>query len=419
VQYHTFKLFTDREFPDSKQYAKEIYAQNYYRTTGGGGVPFKVEHLAHVLADMNKLRIFNDRCSMEQIMYYFFLLTHYIADAHVPMHCDLRDDPPSEGDTTKPRNGIFFPESLHGKIESLWDDAVTPLALAQRMMYRFICFLMIIIQQTLRCYSKILIQLNVAMVAVCLVSLNLNKGKGELTMGASRIEWTETTWNPITGCTKHSDGCLNCYAERMTRRLKAMGLATYKMGFKPVFHDELLEKPLGWKKSRMIFVNSMSDTFHEAISDEQILKLFAVMNKARWHTFQVLTKRSDRLLQLSDKINWTSNIWQGVTVEHAATRHRIEDLRRTGAQTKFLSIEPLLGALPGLNVSGIDWVIVGGESGPGARPMKKEWVTAIRDVCIKMQTPFFFKQWGGVRKKENGRSLDNKIWDEMPVLAVR
>ena len=133
VQYHTFKLFTDREFPDSKQYAKEIYAQNYYRTTGGGGVAFKVDHLAHVLADMNKLRIYNDRCSMEQIMYYFFLLTHYIADAHVPMHCDLRDDPPSEGDTTKPRNGIFFPESLHGKIESLWDDAVTPLALVQQM----------------------------------------------------------------------------------------------------------------------------------------------------------------------------------------------------------------------------------------------------------------------------------------------
>jgi protein gp37 len=230
----------------------------------------------------------------------------------------------------------------------------------------------------------------------------------------TKIEWTETTWNPITGCTKHSSGCLNCYAERMARRLEAMGVESYQNGFKPSFHGHLLDKPLSWKKSRMIFVNSMSDTFHEDFSDDQILQLFSVMNSARWHTFQVLTKRSERLLKLSDKITWTPNIWQGVTVEHSATRSRIEDLRLTGALTKFLSIEPLIGPVTGLNLSGIDWVIVGGESGPGARPMKKEWVTTIRDTCIKTKTPFFFKQWGGVRKKENGRTLENRIWDEMP-----
>lgn len=234
----------------------------------------------------------------------------------------------------------------------------------------------------------------------------------------SRIEWTETTWNPITGCTKHSAGCLNCYAERMARRLQAMGAEAYQLGFTPMFHEHLLEKPLSWKKSRMIFVNSMSDTFHEDITDEQILNLFFVMNKARWHTFQVLTKRSERLLKLSKKINWTPNIWQGVTVEHTATRSRIEDLRLVGAHTKFLSIEPLISPVAGLNLSGIDWVIVGGESGPGARPMKKEWAISIRDVCVKTKTPFFFKQWGGVRKKENGRVLENRIWDEMPVTAL-
>jgi protein gp37 len=193
-----------------------------------------------------------------------------------------------------------------------------------------------------------------------------------------------------------------------------MGAEAYLEGFTPKFHNELIERPLSWKKSRMIFVNSMSDTFHENITDEQILGLFKVMNQARWHTFQVLTKRSDRLLRLSRKINWTPNIWQGVTVEHTATRSRIEDLRLIRAQTKFLSIEPLIGPITGLNLSGIDWVIVGGESGPGARPMKKEWVVAIRDKCIRTQTPFFFKQWGGVRKKENGRTLENRLWNEMP-----
>jgi protein gp37 len=196
-----------------------------------------------------------------------------------------------------------------------------------------------------------------------------------------------------------------------------MGAQAYQSGFTPTFHEHLLEKPLTWKKSRMIFVNSMSDTFHEIITDEQILKLFSIMNNARWHTFQVLTKRSDRLLKLSNRIKWTPNIWQGVTVEHTATRSRIEDLRLVGAHTKFLSIEPLIGPIAGLNLRGIDWVIVGGESGPGARPMKEEWATAIRDVCLKTKIPFFFKQWGGVRKKENGRLLENRVWDEMPEIA--
>lgn len=233
-------------------------------------------------------------------------------------------------------------------------------------------------------------------------------------MATTKIEWTETTWNPITGCTKLSAGCLNCYAERMTRRLKAIGVQAYQNGFIPIFHEHLLGKPISWKKPRMIFVNSMSDTFNEYIPDEQILKLFSVMNQAHWHTFQVLTKRSERLLKLSHKIQWTPNIWHGVTIEHDQTRYRIDDLKLVGAQTKFLSIEPLIGPITELNLTGIDWVIVGGESGPGARPMKKEWVTTIRDACVKTGTPFFFKQWGGVRKKESGRLLDNKIWDEMP-----
>jgi protein gp37 len=231
----------------------------------------------------------------------------------------------------------------------------------------------------------------------------------------SGIEWTEVTWNPVTGCSKYSAGCLNCYAERMAKRLRAMGVAAYRYGFSPVFHENRLYKPLSWKKSRMIFVNSMSDTFHEEISDDQILSLFSVMNKATWHIFQVLTKRSERLLKISDKIKWTPNIWQGVTVEHTATRSRIEDLRLVGARTKFLSVEPLIGPISGLNLTGIDWVIVGGESGPGARPMKKEWVTSIRDACVKTRTPFFFKQWGGVRKKKNGRVIENRVWDEMPL----
>jgi protein gp37 len=194
-----------------------------------------------------------------------------------------------------------------------------------------------------------------------------------------------------------------------------MGVEAYKNGFNPSFHKNLLEKPLSWKKPRLIFVNSMGDTFHENISDEQILKLFAVMNMAPQHTFQVLTKRSERLLGLSKKIRWTPNIWQGVTVENAAACSRIEDLRWTDANTRFVSFEPLIGPIDRLDLLGINWVIVGGESGPGARPMKEEWVVAIRDICIKKKIPFFFKQWGGVRKKEKGRLLEGRTWDEKPM----
>lgn len=230
----------------------------------------------------------------------------------------------------------------------------------------------------------------------------------------SKIEWTESTWNPITGCLKISEGCLNCYAARMAKRLQAMGSPLYKNEFNPTFHPEVLEKPLKWKKSRMIFVNSMSDTFHESIDFNKIEQLFKVMNKARWHTFQVLTKRSDRLLEMANELNWTPNIWLGVTIESAKYRYRLEDLRRTPALTKFLSLEPLLSEIPGINLTEIDWVIVGGESGPNSRPIKKEWVTKIRDKCLKSKVPFFFKQWGGINKKKTGRLLENKYWSEMP-----
>ncbi len=231
----------------------------------------------------------------------------------------------------------------------------------------------------------------------------------------TKIEWTECTWNPVTGCTKISDGCANCYAERMAKRLAAMKQPNYINGFKPTFHRKVLIKPLKLKKSRMIFVNSMSDTFHESLADEEILEIFSTMNQAHWHTFQVLTKRSDRLKSLSKQINWTSNIWMGVTVEHDGTRFRIEDLRRTEARIKFLSIEPLISHLPGLDLTNIDWVIVGGESGPGARKMEKDWVLKIKERCQNKKIPFLFKQWGGVNKKKNGRLLENKTWDELPI----
>lgn len=231
----------------------------------------------------------------------------------------------------------------------------------------------------------------------------------------SKIEWTEATWNPMTGCSKHSLGCQNCYAERMAKRLQAMGQQNYVNGFIPTFHEHMLNRPLFMKKPKMIFVNSMSDTFHDEYSDKEILKVFQIMNQAYWHTFQVLTKRSDRLLALSTKIKWTRNIWMGVTVENTSTRYRIEDLRLSNVYIKFLSIEPLLGRVRALNLNNIDWVIVGGESGPNARPIKEEWVLEIRDACNKENVPFFFKQWGGKNKKKTGRLLENRIWDEMPV----
>ncbi len=230
----------------------------------------------------------------------------------------------------------------------------------------------------------------------------------------SSIEWTESTWNPITGCDKISPGCKFCYAERMAKRLKAMGSANYKKGFKLSLHEQVVELPLTWKKPQTIFVNSMSDLFHKDVPLEFIQKIFEVMNKAHWHKFQVLTKRSDILLKYNSKLNWTDNIWMGVSVENERYTYRIDHLRNTNAKTKFLSVEPLIGPINKLDLDNIDWVIVGGESGPGARPMKEEWVIKIKDECKKAKVPFFFKQWGGVQKKKAGRLLDGKTWDQMP-----
>jgi len=233
----------------------------------------------------------------------------------------------------------------------------------------------------------------------------------------SAIEWTESTWNPLTGCTKVSPGCKHCYAERMARRLQAMGQPNYANGFTLTLHEHMLDKPLSWKKPQMIFVNSMSDLFHANAPLEFILSVFNVMRRASWHTFQVLTKRSARLLELNPVIDWPDNVWMGVSVETHDYTFRIEHLRQTDAQVKFLSLEPLLGTLPGLDLRGIEWVIVGGESGPGARPMAEEWVIDIRDQCLANQVPFFFKQWGGVHKKKAGRVLRGLTWDQVPVLA--
>lgn len=233
----------------------------------------------------------------------------------------------------------------------------------------------------------------------------------------SSIEWTESTWNPLTGCTKISPGCKHCYAERMALRLQAMGQPNYRNGFKLTLHPHALEMPLHWKKPQIIFVNSMSDLFHKDVPEEFIQQIFEVMRRASWHTFQVLTKRSDRLANLSPKIDWSANVWMGVSVENEKYKFRINDLRKTGARVKFLSLEPLLGPLPNLDLQGINWVIVGGESGPGARPLEEAWVIDIRDQCRKMRVPFFFKQWGGFNKKQNGRLLQGRIWDQMPKLS--
>lgn len=233
----------------------------------------------------------------------------------------------------------------------------------------------------------------------------------------SPIEWTESTWNPVTGCTKISDGCKNCYAEKLALRLKAMGQANYKDGFKLTLQPKMLELPLGWKKSQTIFVNSMSDLFHKKVPLDYIQKVFDVMAKADWHQFQVLTKRSERLKEVSKDLNWQPNIWMGVSVENQKVIHRIDELRESDAHIKFLSIEPLLGSLPKLDLTGIDWVIVGGESGSKARSMKEEWVLEVKDQCEEQNIPFFFKQWGGVRKHKTGRTLLGKTWDDMPQKA--
>lgn len=230
----------------------------------------------------------------------------------------------------------------------------------------------------------------------------------------SSIEWTEATWNPVTGCSKVSPGCKHCYAERMAARLKAIGQPNYRNGFALTLQPHMLELPLRWKRSLIVFVNSMSDLFHEDIPVEYIQRVFDVMRRAHWHRFQVLTKRSDRLAQLDTLLDWPRNVWMGVSVEHASYRHRIDDLRSTGATTRFLSLEPLLGPLPDLDLRGIDWVIVGGESGPRARPMPEAWVVDLRDQCVDAGTRFFFKQWGGPNKKRTGRLLEGRTWDEMP-----
>ena len=237
-------------------------------------------------------------------------------------------------------------------------------------------------------------------------------------MNKTKIQWTEMTWNPITGCTKISEGCLNCYAARMAKRLKAMGNPRYINEFQVTVHKDLLEVPLGIKQPKMIFVNSMSDLFHKDVPDEVIVKVFETMNKAHWHTFQVLTKRPERVLKMDQDglLKWTPNIWMGTTVESGSLVERVDMLRNTQARIKFLSCEPLLGSLKNMSVDKINWVIVGGESGPKSREMKKEWVLEIKDICEKNGVAFFFKQWGGVNKKKSGRLLDGKTYDEYPIL---
>jgi len=239
-------------------------------------------------------------------------------------------------------------------------------------------------------------------------------------MSKSSIEWTELTWNPTTGCSKVSAGCKFCYAEVMTRRLKAMGQEKYKDGFKIVrIHPKTLEIPYTWKKPRTVFVNSMSDMFHEDVPLEYIKEIFKVMNDCSQHIFQVLTKRSERLLEVHKDLNWSNNIWMGVSVEDKRVTKRILHLRKTNAKVKFLSLEPLIGPLQKLNLKNIDWVIVGGESGFKPRVMKEEWVNEIITQCDSQSVLFFFKQWGGKNKKKAGRILNGRTYDEMPTLKKK
>jgi protein gp37 len=232
----------------------------------------------------------------------------------------------------------------------------------------------------------------------------------------SSIEWTESTWNPVTGCSKISPGCKNCYAERMAKRLKAMGSSRYRNGFKVTLQEDIVELPLEWKQPRVIFVNSMSDLFHKDVPSDFLVKVFDTMKRAHWHTFQMLTKRSDRLVRY---LPWPKNVWMGVSVESQEYTNRIHELVKVPAAVRFLSLEPLLGPISKLPLRGIDWVIVGGESGPKARPMEREWVVQIKRRCREMDVPFFFKQWGGVRKKEAGRELFGRTYDEMPIPRLR
>ncbi|MBQ7032385.1 MAG: phage Gp37/Gp68 family protein [Clostridia bacterium] len=231
---------------------------------------------------------------------------------------------------------------------------------------------------------------------------------------ATKIEWTEETWNPVTGCTKYSAGCEHCYAATFARRLKAMGNKRYINGFDVTVHRDLFTKPLEWKKSKMIFVNSMSDLFHEEVPEADILAIFDIMNKATNHTFQILTKRAKRLVQLSPQIKWTDNIWMGVSVENKATIYRCEELKKTGAKVKFVSAEPLLESISEINLKGIDWLIVGGESGPQSRKMEESWVVELKDLASQNNIPFFFKQWGGTNKKKTGSLLQGKQYKQYP-----
>lgn len=230
----------------------------------------------------------------------------------------------------------------------------------------------------------------------------------------SHIEWTDATWNPVTGCSKISPGCKFCYAERLAHRLQAMGQGNYRNGFEVTLQPQMLQHPLRWRQPRRVFVNSMSDLFHEEVPASYIGRVFGVMERAHWHQFQVLTKRSERLLELNGVLPWLPHIWMGVSVESEDYLFRVDHLRKTGAAIKFLSVEPLLGPLHNLRLHGIDWVIAGGESGPHARPMDPAWVHELRDRCLASGVPFFFKQWGGVFKSRTGRILDGREWDEMP-----
>jgi len=239
-------------------------------------------------------------------------------------------------------------------------------------------------------------------------------------MASTKIEWTESTWNPITGCTKISTGCKFCYAEVMARRLKAMGQEKYRNGFELTLHPETLQEPYSWKKPKMIFVNSMSDLFHKDVPIEYIQKVFRVIKENPQHVFQVLTKRADVLRYYDSEgwLEWPHNLWMGVTVENRTVMNRIENLRNTGARVKFLSCEPLLSPLENMNLHGIDWVIVGGESGRTPRPMKEEWVINIKEQCQRANVAFYFKQWGGTNKKKNGRLLEGKKYDKMPEIVT-
>ena len=230
----------------------------------------------------------------------------------------------------------------------------------------------------------------------------------------STIEWTEVTWNPVTGCTKISQGCKFCYAERMAKRLHAMGSERYQNGFELTLQEDVVDLPRSWKKPRVIFVNSMSDLFHVDVPLEFIRRVFDTISATPQHTYQILTKRSDRLRELASQLSWPDNLWMGVSIENDEVLHRVDDLRTVPARVRFLSCEPLIGPLTGLNLDDIHWVIVGGESGPKAREMKKAWVKEIKSKCHKARVPFFFKQWGGVRKHITGRELDGKLYNNMP-----